>query len=626
MASSLRARDGAQWTAATQQNFEAWRTQAVRALARAPKDAAPNGAAPNGTAPATTPARLPQLGVPADPASRPRGLPLQRAEVTHTGRVGTVEEIATRQREAIARALRGAAAIYYDRRKTLLAGGSAAALAEAVYKDTPLHTLGVSLAQFQAHLQAGQEPTGAAGARIRASASRPASTSGSPAPQLPPLQQDRQGDASLGGGPYAWKDNALSRHVVEYLTSPWEGSRSYLAAALSRRNGTVEFQLPLPDLTNQPAAAKVVLRRSPDSPKTVVVEAALGDVRVRHRFEVENGGLVVDPKSASQLRVGVDGWQPGGFLNDSGTFALPASFWLENATVTHLMRAIDTDARAMGPTWRWSSAQKALLRNLFQHRHLLKRLINCEYNSLDQARSTLIHALNAMERATLNMFPAETGWHLYPRENAKGTWGIAPPLVGRRLNVNPFVIDGDIPLRRPKENAENWNPGEFLHTHPSRPGGWVNDLIHALRSASVLPTLSAGFSLKDVQAALVFGMPVSVFQRGAAFRLSVKPAWLSLHDDARTALMKELVQWNDGKADRSPKSIARLRAALDKLPLVFERAGPLPRNNGMDARPIASGGVDALGPDADNIPSTRWVRPASDVLEAEKSRNESTTH
>jgi hypothetical protein len=91
--------------------------------------------------------------------------------VTHTGRVGTAEEIATRQREATARALREAAAIYYDRRKTLLAGGSEAALAEAVYEDTPLRALGVGLAQFQAHLHVGQEPAGAAGARVRAGGS-----------------------------------------------------------------------------------------------------------------------------------------------------------------------------------------------------------------------------------------------------------------------------------------------------------------------------------------------------------------------------------------------------------------------------------------------------------------------
>ena len=90
--------------------------------------------------------------------------------MTHTGRVGTAQEIATRQREDTARALREAAAIYYDRRKTLLAGGDEAAMAEAVYKDTPLQALGVSLAQFQARLQAGQEPASAAGARVRAGA------------------------------------------------------------------------------------------------------------------------------------------------------------------------------------------------------------------------------------------------------------------------------------------------------------------------------------------------------------------------------------------------------------------------------------------------------------------------
>ena len=585
--------------------------------ARALKGATPKGAAPKGTVPAVAPARVPALGSPPAPAIRPRGLVPPRADVTHTGRVGTAEEIATRQRQATARALREAAAIYYDRRKTLLAGDSEAALAERVYKDTPLQALGVSLAQFHAHLQAGQEPAEAAGARIRASASRPGSTGGSPAPRLPQLQQGRQGGASLGGDPYAWKVNSLSRYVVEYLTRPWEGSRLYLAAALSRRNGTVEFELPLPDSTNQPAAANVVLRRSPDSPGTVVVEAVLGELRVRHRFEIKDGGLVVDPKSASELRVGVDGWQPGGFLNDSGTFALPASFWLENATVTDVMQAINADARTMAPSWHWSTNQKTLLRNLFQHRDQIRRLIDFDFKSLDQARSTLIQAINAMERATPNLFPAETGWHLYPRENEKGTWGIAPPLVGRRLDVTPFVIDGDIPLRRPKVNAEKWNPGEFLHTHPSRPGGWANNLIHALRSAAVFPALRAGFSLKDVQAALVFGMPLSVYQHGTAFRLSVKPEWFFLRDDVRMDLMRELVQWNDAKADRSPKSIARLRAALDKLPLVFERASPLPRNNGLDPRPIASGGVDAIGPAADKIAQTKWVRPAPGVLEPE---------
>jgi hypothetical protein len=279
------------------------------------------------------------------------------------------------------------------------------------------------------------------------------------------------------------------------------------------------------------------------------------------------------------------------------------------------MHEIKHDAQTMGPTWSWSPAQKMLVRNLFQHRDLLRRLINYEFKSLDQARSTVIHVLNKMKRDTPNMFTAELGIHLYPRENKEGTWGIAPPLIGRRLDVNPFFIDGDIPLRRPQKNGEKWNLGEFIHNHPSRPTGLLPDLVHAMRTVGVMPALPAGFSLNDVLAALIFGVPLSVYHHSAAFRVSVKPEWFHLSDDVRMSRLHELIQWNKGKSDRSTQSIARLRAALRKLPIVFERVSPLIRDRGINARPIASKHAHGLGPNVHEILVRPWVPPPPSIFD-----------
>jgi hypothetical protein len=124
------------------------------------------------SAPAATqaqPPALPQVGQ-ATPKRPPASLPDGEAHVRHTGPVGTAEEIAARQKNEAERALKEAAAIYYGRLKTLLTGGDQATLAETVYNGTKLQALGVSLTQFRAHLQAGQEPEGAAGARVRSGA------------------------------------------------------------------------------------------------------------------------------------------------------------------------------------------------------------------------------------------------------------------------------------------------------------------------------------------------------------------------------------------------------------------------------------------------------------------------
>ncbi|MCX7228638.1 MAG: fumarylacetoacetate hydrolase family protein [Burkholderiales bacterium] len=144
------ARDSGHWSQVTQRDLKAGR--------------------PLHAAVTSPPARLPALGQPSAPARRRSSLPDRQALVTHTGPVGTPEEIATRQLEATARDLREAAAIYHRRKKTLLAGGDAAALAKEVYDGTRLQMFGVSLAQFEAHLQAGQEQEGASGARVKAGA------------------------------------------------------------------------------------------------------------------------------------------------------------------------------------------------------------------------------------------------------------------------------------------------------------------------------------------------------------------------------------------------------------------------------------------------------------------------
>ncbi|MFN7642688.1 MAG: hypothetical protein ACK5PW_06335 [Burkholderiales bacterium] len=158
-ARSLKARDGRQWTPDTLRSYASYVRRAARAL-YGPSDR--TGAPP---------ARLPALGTPSPPAQRRSSLPDRQALVTHTGRVGTPEQIATRQLEATARDLREAAAIYHRRKKTLLAGGDAAALAKEVYDGTRLQMFGVSLEQFQASLKSMQEPGGSNEATVRASES-----------------------------------------------------------------------------------------------------------------------------------------------------------------------------------------------------------------------------------------------------------------------------------------------------------------------------------------------------------------------------------------------------------------------------------------------------------------------
>ncbi len=113
---------------------------------------------------------LPGLG-PGRPAGQPARLPDARTEVTHTASVGTPADIESKRRAQVEQALRDAAGVFYERRKTLLPGGDTAALAEAVYNGNPLlKSLGVSLEQLQARLKALQAVGEATtGARVMAS-------------------------------------------------------------------------------------------------------------------------------------------------------------------------------------------------------------------------------------------------------------------------------------------------------------------------------------------------------------------------------------------------------------------------------------------------------------------------
>jgi hypothetical protein len=142
----------------------------------------------------TTPADAPLLAALRGrlaPQAPPPALLARESRVTHTGSVGTTEEIETRHRAQVAQALKAATAEFNRRMRTLLPGGDAAALAEAVYSATPeLKALGVGQEQFQAHLKAGQAPEGASGARIRASQGGASGGGSSPTSKIVPFRRD----------------------------------------------------------------------------------------------------------------------------------------------------------------------------------------------------------------------------------------------------------------------------------------------------------------------------------------------------------------------------------------------------------------------------------------------------
>ena len=122
-----------------------------------------------GSAPPSAPAGLPMPGQTAATPQRQPRMPVPGSKVPDTRSVGTPEDIARRWQAKVAQALQQARQAYYDSRNTRLAGGDEAALVGDFYHATDLRELGVSLAQFQAHLQAGQALEGANGARVRAS-------------------------------------------------------------------------------------------------------------------------------------------------------------------------------------------------------------------------------------------------------------------------------------------------------------------------------------------------------------------------------------------------------------------------------------------------------------------------
>jgi hypothetical protein len=286
------------------------------------------------------------------------------------------------------------------------------------------------------------------------------------------------------------------------------------------------------------------------------------------------------------------------------------------------MNEVAADERKMGPTWTWSPAQKTMLRNLFKHQKLLLRLISHEFRSLDEARSTLIHAHNLMKRKTPNMFSSEMGWHIYSRRDSKTeAWGIAPPNIGLRGSVEAFDIGTGLPERR-AQVASTKKTGEFLHNHPDEPGSVVPLLMEKLFGTKA-SEFRAGFSLGDLLGALKAETPILVYHEGASFRLSLNDGWFKKQISWRQSVVIQFEQMLKKKR----LNIAEVKYVLDLLLpyLTMQQIGPLPKNRLMDARPIADLKPHKLGPNATDVPLLPLLPAPPGVLEAEKPRNRSNT-
>jgi hypothetical protein len=567
--------------------------------ARALKGATPKGAAPKGTVPAVAPARVPALGSPPAPAIRPRGLVPPRADVTHTGRVGTAEEIATRQRQATARALREAAAIYYDRRKTLLAGGDEAAMAEAVYKDTPLQALGVSLAQFQARLQAGQEPASAAGARVRAG---PSGNSGG-------LVRGRGADPSPLEKQIIFGLNTLVNNMILTSLSPeTQAGGSTLGEMLANRNWTLTHRamMDLPTSTGNRMSMPVTIRlRRTDG--GVHVNAQLdpnlesanalrplgkpvGAFSVDYTLHLKKSGRIMLPPGTSPMPdlTLKNPWGAGGLPNASGHFGLPQNFFDPGLSAETFSRQV---ARAPGldASWVPSPAQQKQLLNLFVHRDALAALLHERYASHDEALGKLADALRSMEREprTRPMFPVELLFHVFPAglhpDDGTLTWGIGFGAVGldNEVRLFPARLGAGLGKRPPAPGITN------AHVHPTHRQ----------------PTQS-GFSLEDVAALQQTGTPLAVYDNGVAMRMSLGDAWFTWSAQTRREHMENIIWLSDKfqalqartqgpkaaqpdparpqsaitSIDLGPEQLTQLaQRMLGALPLVFEVIGEVPR-------------------------------------------------
>ena len=613
LARSLNRKQGVHWTPATRENFDALARQAQARLY------------PHSTAP-SRPASPPLPGeqaaaVPQPP--QPLHLPAPGARVEHTGGdVRTPAQIEEEHLARVAQRLEEARNAYYERRKTQLAGGDETALVARIYEEMGLRSLGVSQEQFQNHLKAEGQPSGENAARVTAGDSG-AGARGSGGPQLPRIVRPAAApDPEQADDPLAWQRSFLGRAVVNFLTTHWHAidrtpdSRRVLAQILSRQDGHIPFSLPFIDASGQEIAADVTLTRRKTEPQRVFVEARLGKEHVRFTAKIEEGGLVVPGHEPAQLlRIGADeGWRLNGFPNTAGTHALPAGFW-DPATTKEALRAeINADASAMDRSWNLTREQKELVLNLFEHRDLIKRLIEQPFDSLDEARSSLIHALRKMDSMKSNMLPAETGWYLYPRGNAEGQWGISPPLIGSEGGVDDFSL-GINTERHGSTGGSQQEPGEFLHTHPSEP--WQQRSVLFGRAGA--RRFRAGFSIGDVLSTLEGSGNLLVYHEGAVFRLSVKSEWFDRSAQSRAAVTDGLTRWLKNwlkkETQSTPAEMNALNRMLQSLPLVLEQVGPLPQNHRMDARPIADAWPARLGPEASEVPRLPLLSPPPGLLD-----------
>lgn len=358
----------------------------------------------------------------------------------------------------------------------------------------------------------------------------------------------------------------------------------------------LQLQIPIhPGHLDRNMTAEVTVTRTPGK---VTVSARGRNMTVTYRLAFHEGRIVVPWLGLRQPPTSAEGWRPGGFRNDSGDFALPAAFWDRQSDLRALEHRLIRDARGRDTSWTPLPQQIQVMLRLFEHRDMLQRLMEHRFKSLKHARSTLVQVLSKMDRETPGVFVAETGWHIYPREDADGTWGVGLSSIGTPTSAWPFYLSNNLPSRMPMKGATRWHTGEYLHTHPDR-----RVTEPAARTATpVFRETVLGFSAADISVVLSAETPLLVYDNGAVFRASPPPAWFALTNSQRQTKVQALDHAIEAVArshTEDPAALAALRTLLQALPVRFQRIGGIDR---LPPRASPVGwGFHELGPSASTI-------------------------
>jgi len=514
LARSLHAREGDRWTPATRADFAVYGPQAARVLAGAAPAARPAPALPPlGGARRPPPAvGLPEPGRPAKDRDL-REVNDQSGESRQARELGRQQQ-AREQADVL---------LEQERRRVKLRPETDTERADraAAIADPTVRRL----------LEAGQSPRDPQ--RRDAGGARAGAATG--------------GAGSSGGA--ARLVSAMNGRVYETLREHFSPStdagRANLGELLATRDGRwmLSTALPLPgaSATLPPMPVTIELTRIPGGvfvsayldparniqaltqsrPYFTQLGEPVRSFRLDTPLAMQEGRIKLPgPSDPDPWRL-VDPWGEGGLPNATRNIGFPPNFFDPELSADRLDRQLPVERAGRDNSWVPSAAQRALLRNLFDHRAELQSLLQPRYASHAEALGRLVETLREMERRTPGMFPAEMNFQIFPTTSAGTLWGIGLGAIGNERSVdNLFVGSGLAGGALPEPAITS------LHTHPTR----ARSAVEAL----------SGPSLTDLAVALEWGRSIAVYDNGVAVRIRIDDAWFQLPEEQRRTIVDEL--------------------------------------------------------------------------------------